>query len=129
MVADRRRGDGEAEKRKQAVAGKLRADQIRIADQAVRQWRAKEPSKNANEVRPPEGGWRAASAGDSGAERGLVLKTQSLLNKLGYDAGVPDGLTGPQTISAIRRFQERNALSANGKVTPELVSRLEALTS
>lgn len=127
------RGDEEAEKRKQAAAGKLRSDELRTADQAVRQWRARPANKQANEARAPEGGWRAASAGasseGSGPENASVLRAQSLLNKLGYEAGVPDGVQGPRTSAAIRRFQERNGITEDGKLTPELVSRLEALAS
>lgn len=124
-------GDAEAKKRKQAVARKLRPDQVHIADRAVKLWQSKSVDKAANEVRPPEGGWRAASVGNgaSGGEKELVLRAQSLLNELGYDAGVPDGLSGPQTAAAIRRFQQRNGLAQDGEVTADLVARLEARAS
>jgi localization factor PodJL len=123
-----RRGDKEAEKRKQHVGQQLRREQIRNAERSIRQWRPKPTDKAANEVRPPEGGWHKAAAGSAGKDA-LVTKAQKLLNELGYDAGVPDGLFGPQTRAAVRRFGERNGLDLTGKVTPDLVSRLEARAS
>lgn len=122
-------GDPEAGKRKAAVAAKLRDDQVRIADQAMRQWQPKPAIKEVNEVGAPEGGWRAASGPDDTSGNQMVFQVQSLLNSLGYQAGVPDGIQGPQTVSAVRRFQERNGLPTDGKITSDLVSRLEALKS
>ena len=58
----------------------------------------------------------------------MVKRVQTLLNKLGYDAGVPDGVAGPQTVSAVRRFETRSGLTASGQITDDLLTRLEALT-
>ena len=125
------RGDKEAEKRKQRVKLQLKPSSLRLAEQSVRLWRAKPTNAEANDVRPPRGGWRsvAATPNTRTANRALVARAQTLLNKLGYSAGVPDGVTGPQTVKAIRRFETRSGLTASGRVTPELVKRLEALIS
>jgi localization factor PodJL len=131
------RGDKESEKRVKRARLRLRPEQLRVADQAVRQWRPKPLDRSANEVRPPRRGWRSVSAGDtasgntsaSSTDTALVYRVQSLLNKLGYDAGVPDGVPGPQTGAAVRRFQTRIGLAVDGEITPKLLARLKALTS
>jgi len=64
----------------------------------------------------------SASSQNAFAERAalepLGLKEVQLrLNKLGYVAGIPDGLPGPTTDSAIRNFESRNNLVVDGKLT------------
>ena len=52
--------------------------------------------------------------------RGTVVKeVQSLLNKLGYDVGVIDGIYGPKTAAAVSRFQRYFGLSPTGVVNDE----------
>lgn len=51
------------------------------------------------------------------AYKKLVLETQSALNKLGYNAGNPDGVLGKQTIKAIQHFQVDNEMVVDGKVS------------
>lgn len=125
------RGDKEAEKRREQVRTQLSGKMLQQLDQFLAQWRPDQPDVAVNEVRPPEGGWSAAAAGKTTPEAGedLVASAQKLLNTLGYDAGVPDGVLGPQTISAIRRFETRSGLQGSGNVTPELLARLKALSS
>jgi len=53
----------------------------------------------------------AASASDT-------EKLQARLKELGYYTGQVDGLTGPATKAAIRLFQQRNGLDADGVVGP-----------
>ncbi len=43
-----------------------------------------------------------------------ITRLQSNLNTLGYDAGKPDGVLGPGTRGAIRRFQQQFGLIADG---------------
>jgi len=45
----------------------------------------------------------------------LVLETQSALNKLGYNAGKPDGVLGKQTVKAIQHFQVDNEMIVDGR--------------
>ena len=59
----------------------------------------------------------------------LVTRAQKLLNKLGYDAGPPNGQLGDQTRDAIKSFERRNGLDETGEVTIPLVTKLERLTS
>ena len=59
-------------------------------------------------------------------EREKLLDLQTLLNTLGYDAGVPDGRHGRQTIAAIRAFQLAEGLKDDGMVTPALLAAVYA---
>ncbi|MCJ8147876.1 L,D-transpeptidase family protein [Shinella sedimenti] len=59
-------------------------------------------------------------------EREALLDLQTLLNTLGYDAGVPDGRHGKQTITAIRAFQLAEGLKEDGMVTADLVAAVYA---
>lgn len=59
-------------------------------------------------------------------EREALLDLQTLLNTLGYDAGVPDGRHGKLTVTAIRAFQLAEGLKEDGMVTPDLVAAVYA---
>ncbi|AOF91124.1 L,D-transpeptidase family protein [Sinorhizobium sp. RAC02] len=59
-------------------------------------------------------------------EREMMMDLQGLLTSLGYDAGVPDGLHGKQTVAAIRAFQLTEGLTDDGTVTPELIAAVYA---
>jgi len=47
-----------------------------------------------------------------------VREVQQRLNDLDYEVGVIDGVYGPLTEAAVRAFQERNRLTADGVVGP-----------
>lgn len=49
---------------------------------------------------------------------------QRLLNQMGYQAGPIDGLVGPGTRGAIRRFQAARGLPADGYANPTLLNRV-----
>ncbi len=53
-----------------------------------------------------------------------VEAMQGLLNRLGYEAGPPDGRVGPNTRAAIKRFQAARGLPADGYADPVLLDRL-----
>lgn len=118
-----KQGDAEAAKRSAQV--KLRLDQAALAEADARlaAWTAKRPAPEANEVTEPAA-WADASESAGGS---LVIRAQTLLNRLGYDAGTPDGLMGARTREAIRRFERKNGLEETGEVTAPLVSKLEQL--
>ncbi|MCA1403129.1 L,D-transpeptidase family protein [Ensifer sp. IC3342] len=56
--------------------------------------------------------------------RDIIRELQMLLSSLGFDAGVPDGWTGPATSDAVRAFQSAEGLPPDGKITPELIDRV-----
>ena len=60
-----------------------------------------------------------------GKQRGIVAKAQGLLNKLGYKLGSADGVAGPKTVRAVRRFQKSHRIRVDGKITPALLSALQ----
>lgn len=53
-----------------------------------------------------------------------VRRLQSLLNAQGYDSGEPDGILGPSTRDAVRAFQTRHGLIADGYPTQAVFRRL-----
>ena len=46
------------------------------------------------------------------------------MNDLGFDTGTPDGLLGPRTQSAIRRYQVVHDLPADGYPAPSLLAHV-----
>jgi len=57
--------------------------------------------------------------------RDNILTIQQTLNLLGYNTGVPDGMAGPKTRSATRKFQADIGLVADGYVGHELFQQLQ----
>jgi membrane-bound lytic murein transglycosylase B len=59
--------------------------------------------------------------------RDEVLEMQTILNTLGFDAGMPDGAVGSRTREAARAFQLANDLPADGHASYELLATLRVL--
>lgn len=53
-----------------------------------------------------------------------VVSLQTKLKRLGYFSGPVTGVYGPLTTAAVKRFQQRNALAADGKWGPSSQSML-----
>jgi peptidoglycan hydrolase-like protein with peptidoglycan-binding domain len=53
-----------------------------------------------------------------------VRKVQETLRSDGYYHGLVDGLMGPQTRAAIRRYQESNHLAATGRLDAQTAGKL-----
>ncbi|WP_158008251.1 SEL1-like repeat protein [Methyloceanibacter methanicus] len=127
-----KQGDTEAQKRRDLVAAKLPAETIVAVDGKVANWKPKAISPEANTVAEPDSwGGKTSAAAETKPPQGstLVSRAQTLLNKLGYDVGIPDGLSGEKTRAGVKRFQQRNGLAETGEVTVPLVAQLEALAS
>jgi len=72
------------------------------------------------------GGGLVAQAGEAGSlSTEQVKMLQQALNELGFDAGTPDGLLGPHTQSAIRRYQVAHGLPADGYPAPSVLAHVE----
>ena len=77
----------------------------------------KEKSKNSSS----SGG--TCGPGDTGE---AVKKVQKRLKKLGYYSGSIDGDYGNGTKTAVKNFQKRNGLTANGKVNSKTLAKLNS---
>jgi lytic murein transglycosylase len=56
--------------------------------------------------------------------RADVLALQTALSERGFDSGTPDGMMGPDTRDALRRYQRSIGVPADGFPTLELLQRL-----
>lgn len=56
----------------------------------------------------------------------VIATIQTDLNRLGYDAGTADGVLGPRTSEAIRRYQRDHSLLVDGRATPELANHIHS---
>ncbi|QNT68660.1 peptidoglycan-binding domain-containing protein [Defluviicoccus vanus] len=76
----------------------------------------------ASVAKAPDGQLRA------GAPRGnaRVAEAQELLAALGYPIGVLDGRLGPQTQAAVKAYEKRGGLKADGRVDEQMLARLRA---
>ena len=68
---------------------------------------------------PPTSRSSSSAPGYGVASDESVRNTQSALNSRGYDAGAVDGLWGPNTQSALRRFQADRGLAPTGLLDDE----------
>lgn len=68
-----------------------------------------------------------APADDAPISRNTVIDMQMRLARLGLYKDEADGLLGPKTRSALRLFQQQQALPADGHPTQESVRRLQAV--
>jgi hypothetical protein len=59
------------------------------------------------------------------AQQLLTIRIQGALEALGFDPGPIDGLYGPLTTEAVRRYQRSAGLPPNGVLTAEQVDALE----
>lgn len=72
------------------------------------------------------GGGVVAPAGEAGAlSTAQMVALQTALNEMGFDAGTADGLLGPRTQTAIRRYQVKHQLPADGYPAPSVLARVE----
>ncbi len=64
------------------------------------------------------------SRGSSSSNSEQIRAAQSRLKARGYHSGSVDGVMGPQTVNALRRYQAANGLSVTGKVDEETMDSL-----
>ena len=58
--------------------------------------------------------------------RSDLISLQTLLGQQGFDAGTPDGMLGPTTRAAIRAYQKKNGLPADGYASVSLLGRMRS---
>jgi peptidoglycan hydrolase-like protein with peptidoglycan-binding domain len=55
-----------------------------------------------------------------------VFEMQERLNELGYKLGTVDGVAGPRTVEALKKFQSDNKLSPTGTIDADTIRKLRA---
>ena len=122
-------GDKGAAAKRDAIATELSPEDLARAKVASGTWSAKKPEPLANGDVSSLKTWQVSSLeGGAGGPvtRSQIARAQDLLNRLGYDAGSPDGLMGPRTRDAILEYQLSEGLETTGTVTRETLATLEA---
>lgn len=121
-------GDQGAAAKRDALATEMSAEDLAKAKVASGTWRAKTPDAVANGDITPLKQWDVSTlaGSDDAATRANIARVQELLNRLGYDAGSPDGLMGPRTRDAILEYQMTEGLATTGTVTHETLNSLQA---
>ncbi|WP_416796316.1 peptidoglycan-binding protein [Ciceribacter azotifigens] len=119
-------GDKDAAKKRDEVANVMAPDQLEKARAAVDLWKPQPLDPQANSTDVPDEwvgkGVKTASVDMTKAIRNI----QGILNNNGFDAGVPDGVLGEKTVTAIKAFQTSVGMEPTGKVTDKLVKELLA---
>ncbi len=79
-------------------------------------------------VMPIKGVWSAVGVGDvPPAPDARDLYLQKLLRMAGYEFGPLDGIVGPRTRAAVKRFQSSEGFSQTGEFDKQTVARLRAM--
>jgi peptidoglycan hydrolase-like protein with peptidoglycan-binding domain len=60
------------------------------------------------------------------AEGMTIFELQERLNELGYKVGTVDGVMGPKTVDALKKYQGDNKLNPSGTVDPDTIKKLRA---
>ncbi|MEQ8656221.1 MAG: peptidoglycan-binding protein [Hyphomicrobiales bacterium] len=81
---------------------------------------APNPTAGTNQPLPPSASTRSVQP--------VVAAVQAVLADMGYQPGSIDGVIGPSTEEAIRRFQLRRALEPNGQITNDLLREIERVS-
>jgi peptidoglycan hydrolase-like protein with peptidoglycan-binding domain len=71
-----------------------------------------------------QGAAAGASASQMQHDQSTVRQAQERLNQLGYDAGAPDGIWGPQTEAALKQYQEKQGLTPSGELDQRTIAEL-----
>jgi peptidoglycan hydrolase-like protein with peptidoglycan-binding domain len=83
-----------------------------------------EPQRRPETVRPADG--KGVPAGDLSSQRlPFVSEVQRALRDLGYHPGPIDGAFGPQTRTALEKYQVAERLTVTGLLDGETLERLD----
>ena len=86
-----------------------------------------QPQDNAKAAATPAESIRHANAEETKPTRETILAAQKLLAGLGYEPGPLDGMAGPKTADAVRKYQANASLPTDGRITKSLVEWLSKL--
>jgi len=59
--------------------------------------------------------------------RNTIAQIQSLLTKVGFNAGVADGVMGQKTRNAIAAFQKKAGIPVSGRIDAQFLQALKAV--
>ena len=99
---------------------------IKITDSSSKSSKSSDSKKSSSkETKNKKSGSSDGTCGpgDTGS---AVKKVQQRLKKLGYYSGSCDGDYGNGTKTAVKKFQKRNGLTANGKVNSKTLAKLNS---
>ncbi|MCP4182075.1 MAG: hypothetical protein GY761_01970 [Hyphomicrobiales bacterium] len=120
-----RAGDKDAAQKRDTIAKRMKADQLKTTRGEVELWKPQELNRKVNFVEIPVEWKSAPQVTASLTSKQMISNAQSMLGKLGFKPGAPDGLMGAKTTKAIKEFQARAGIEVDGKVSPELLNALE----
>lgn len=122
-------GDKDASNKRDVIANAIQPDQLEIAKSLVEEWQPLDVVQGANEV-PVNEAWKSGQSTANASlkiDRNTIAQTQSLLSKIGFNAGVADGVMGQKTRNAIAAFQKQAGLPVNGRIDAEFLRALKAV--
>jgi localization factor PodJL len=116
-------GDKDAAKARDDIARSLDADTVTRLNGELDAWTPSAINLAANFA--PIGTWtKDFDPGQVIDNRDVIVGVQTLLTRLGYDVGVPDGVAGPKTAEAIKAFERATGMSEVGAINPRLLAVL-----
>jgi len=116
-------GHAQARNARDKVAEKMTPEQIATAQRLAREWRQTATARELETAAPKPSVVQPEAA--VSASREEKREIQQILAALGYDPGVADGLIGARTRSAIRSYQRKVGLPADGQASKALLERLK----
>ena len=122
-------GDSDASGKRDVIANAMRPDQLEQARAETELWKPKTHNKDANSVTVPDS-WKDDGPKTAAAlsKQEMLMKTQVMLAKLGFDPGPADGLMGNKTRNAIMAFQQRSGMPVDGEFSTKLLDALNAVS-
>ena len=124
-------GDKDAGSKRDVIANAIQPDQLEVAKELVKDWKPLDIVKAANEV-PANEAWKssiAVSKTPLKIDRNTIAQTQSLLSKVGFNAGTADGVMGQKTRNAIAAFQKKTGLPVTGRIDGQFLKSLKAVAT
>ncbi|MFD2236150.1 peptidoglycan-binding protein [Aureimonas populi] len=119
-----RAGDADALAKAQEVAKALNGEELAALDEEIAAWTPTERVEAANAVDIPSE-WAGEPQTTASVDMTRAIRNvQAILAKLGYDAGVPDGIVGERTTQAVRAFQKDNGMPESGEIDEALIREL-----
>lgn len=122
-------GDKDAGSKRDVIANAIQPDQLEIAKSLVKEWKPLDVVQAANAV-PVKQEWKSTQAVAKTPlkiNRNTIAQIQSLLTKVGFNAGVADGVMGQKTRNAISAFQKKAGIPVSGRIDAQFLQALKAV--